>query len=545
MNTRMLKTLMTIFCISQFLLSCGKKSFKELVLAPEVQAIPGLVNADLCTLDPNLVNQQVKIMFVLDISGSNGASAGGRPATDPTRERRYGSLTDWLGARTPNPAEYYTLLEFSGDSTISAPGLQNYDPLYAPFTNELPKFTDVVNEQRGSTTDINATPYKSALNTVINTIRGDAVKAKERAEKGEPATQSTYIIIFLSDGVPTDSQKPEIISIIENDLMELPKNAEYGGFINQITLNTGYYYIDVDVPEARDLLVEMAKVGKGEAYSFDTGKIDFDKLTDVMIKKVSTSLSDLIVNNLNMVWDMEVAQLLPDTDADFISDRMEKLLGSDPNKADSDNNGVRDGIEMILDSKSRPCRDEKCDPKRATAFTGCYKPGTTELLDTDGDGIYDCEELALKTDKDKVDTNGDDLPDYLSLKFSIPATKTANGTDAPPAVTVDSDFDEINNLKEVKLNTPPRLDNNSIKNLKPQQYKISQLSYSSKTGVACYNLEVKDIAFATPTDMLRMYFMENETTQTGRRFFRILDRKAKNYNLELFKDDFTKLLPKQ
>ncbi len=200
---------------------------------------------------------------------------------------------------------------------------------------------------------------------------------------------------------------------------------------------------------------------------------------------------------------------------------------------------------MILDSKGRPCRDAKCDPARATVFTGCLKPGTTQKLDTDGDGLYDCEEIALNTDEEKVNSNGNDLPDYLSLKYSLPATKNANGTNSPPANAVDTDFDGVTNLPEVKLNTPPRLDNKSILNLKPQQYKISQLSYSPKTGVACYNLEVKDISFATPTDMIRIYLMENETTQTGRRFFRIIDKKAYNYSIDLAKDDFSDLVPKQ
>lgn len=543
--TRMIKALTILFTLNLLLTSCGKKAFSDLEQVREVNAVPGIVNADLCTLDPNLVNQQVKIIFVVDISGSNAIEAGGRPATDPTRDRRYGSLTRWLDKRTPNPAEYYTMIEFSGDSTVLPPSLINYDPLYAPFTNEIPTFTNAVNEQRGSTTDTGATPYKSALNTVINTIRGDATKAKERAEKGEPATQSTYIIIYLSDGVPTDSQEAEVISSIENDLMELPKNPDFGSFISQINLNTGYYYVDVDLPEARSILEKMAKAGKGEAYSFDRGEIDFDKLTDVMIKKVTTSLSDLIVNNLNMVWDMEVSSLLPDSDADFISDRMERSMGSDPFNPDSDGNAVRDGVEMVLDSKGRPCRDKKCDPARATVFSGCYKPGTKEILDSDGDGLYDCEEIALSTDEKKVDTNGNDLPDYLSIKYSIPATKNANGTDAPPANSVDSDFDGLTNLPEVKLNTPPRLDNNSVLNLKPQKYKISQLSYEPKTGVACYNLEVKDISFSTPEDMIRIYLMENETTQTGRRFFRIIDKKAKGFNVDLDFDDFKGTPPKQ
>lgn len=526
-------------------IGCGKKSLNPLEQVSESKGVKGDVTPDFCTLDPSLVNQQLKILFVLDISGSNANASGGRDATDPTRSRRYDSLIKWIDKRAGSPNEFYTLIEFSGDSTITAPDLVNYDPDYAPFTNDKAHFGNVVNTQKGSTSDNGATPYKAALNTVINTIKGDAKKAKERADKGEPAVQSTYVVIYLSDGVPTDSQQPEIISLVENDLMTLPKDPTFGSFINQITLNTGYYYVGTDLPAARELLKEMAKVGKGEAYSFDTGDIDYDKLADVIIKKVSTSLSDIIVNNLNMVWDMEAKSLLPDTDSDFLSDRMEKTLGSDPNNPDTDDNGVRDGVESALDSKGRPCRDKNCDPTRANSFPGCYKPGTKELLDTDGDGLYDCEELALSTDYERVDTNGDDLPDFLAIKFAIPAAKEANGTNAPPAKTVDSDFDEVMNLTEVKLNTPPRLDNNSIRNLKPQKYKISQTSFDNKTGVGCYSLSVTDVSYSTPEDMIRIYLMENENNQTGRRFFRIIDKQAKGFGLEITPEEFADAKPRQ
>jgi hypothetical protein len=542
------RKLLTILCALTFTLTqsgCGKKTFDGLEKVSEAQGIKGSVNPDFCTLDPSLVNQQLKILFVLDISGSNAITANGRPATDPTRDRRYGSLSRWLDRRAGNPNEYYTLIEFSGDSTITAPDLVNYDPDYAPFTNDKAHFTNVVNTQKNSTSDNGATPYKAALNTVINTIKGDAKKAKERADAGQPAVQSTYVVIFLSDGEPTDSKEPEILTLIESDLMQLPNDPNYGSFITQINLNTGYYYIDVDLPGARKLLKEMAKVGKGEAYSFDTGEIDFDKLTDVIIKKVSTALSDIIVNNLNMVWDMESRSLLADSDADFLSDRMEKTLGSSPFKDDTDENGVRDGVESLLDSKGRPCRDKDCDPLRANAFPGCYKPGTKELLDTDGDGLYDCEELAMNTDHERVDTNGDDLPDYLAVKFSIPAAKEASGTNSPPASSVDTDFDGITNLPEVKINSPPRLDNNTIRNLKPQKYKISMNSYDQKTGVGCYNLSVTDVTYATPEDMIRIYLMENETNQTGRRFFRIIDKRASGFGLTLSPEDFAGLTPKQ
>jgi len=545
MLSRIWRLCLFLSITSLVIYSCGKKDFQELKKETEINIPKGDINANFCTLDPAQVDQLTKITIVIDKSGSNVIASGGRPATDPDRSRRYKSLEDWLDTRKDNPNEFYTLIEFSGNDTSIPPDLVNI-PDTSPYTNERQKFKDIVTQLRnGGSSDAGATPYKAALTTVIETIRGDAIKAAEEAKKTGIMKTSAHIIIYLSDGVPTDSSEPEIVTMIKETLMKLPQQPIYGPAISQIVLNTGYYYIDVDIAVARSILAAMAKAGKGEAYSFDGGKIDYDRLTDVFIKKVTTKMSDVIVTNLNTQWDLENFGLWGDLDGDFLPDFRELELGSFIDKADSDENGVIDGIEFLVDSKSRPCRDPQCKPERATPFQGCFDPETKELLDIDHDGLSDCDEKAVGTDPERFDSNGDDLPDYLSIKYGIPATKEDDENDpAPPAASVDTDFDGEFNLPEVKVNTPPLIDNSSVNNLKPYKYRISQSSYNSKSGVACYQLAVDDVSYATPEDNIRIYLMENETNQTGRKFIRVVDKKAQDSTVTFNPEDFKLLKPK-
>jgi hypothetical protein len=92
-----------------------------------------------------------------------------------------------------------------------------------------------------------------------------------------------------------------------------------------------------------------------------------------------------------------------DTDGDGVSDVTEQRLGTDPKKADSDDDGVRDNVELTADHSG------------TGDFTG---------VDTDGDGVIDA--LDADDDGDSVptkdelgggatprDTDGDGKADYL------------------------------------------------------------------------------------------------------------------------------------
>ncbi len=117
-----------------------------------------------------------------------------------------------------------------------------------------------------------------------------------------------------------------------------------------------------------------------------------------------------------------------DTDSDGLTDTQEKTLGTDPNNADSDGDGLKDGVEVGADAK-KPIdsdgdgkidaldtdddndgiltKDEIADATAAKVTDDVDGDGKKNWLDTDsdGDGIKDGDE--------KTDADGDGVKDYL------------------------------------------------------------------------------------------------------------------------------------
>lgn len=110
-----------------------------------------------------------------------------------------------------------------------------------------------------------------------------------------------------------------------------------------------------------------------------------------------------------------------DVDQDGLSDEQEKRIGTDPQKPDTDGDGLRDGDELLV-----------------------Y--GTDPLKqDTDGDVLWDGQEVSIyKTDPKKSDTDGDGIPDGVEVTTGTdplatpPATATATGVATSTATAVAS-----------------------------------------------------------------------------------------------------------
>lgn len=121
-----------------------------------------------------------------------------------------------------------------------------------------------------------------------------------------------------------------------------------------------------------------------------------------------------------------------DQDADGIDDRMEILLGTDPNQADSDGDSLSDYIEVYQCSTDPLMTDSDSD-------------GITDGdEDADNDSLTNLEELELGTSPARADTDADLLPDGDE--------KNTYGTDP---LTADTDGDGVADGQERTLGTDP------------------------------------------------------------------------------------------
>jgi outer membrane protein OmpA-like peptidoglycan-associated protein len=100
-----------------------------------------------------------------------------------------------------------------------------------------------------------------------------------------------------------------------------------------------------------------------------------------------------------------------DDDGDLLTNGYEKTIGTDPNKADTDDDGLSD-FEEVTKLKTSPVKaDTDGDGLKDGDEVVKYKTDPLKA-DTDGDGLNDGDEVVkYRTDPLKADTDGDGLND--------------------------------------------------------------------------------------------------------------------------------------
>jgi hypothetical protein len=126
-------------------------------------------------------------------------------------------------------------------------------------------------------------------------------------------------------------------------------------------------------------------------------------------------------------------------------------------------------------------------------------------IDSDGDGLSDCDESILHTDPQLVDSDGDGIPDYWEVLSGL------NPLD-PSDAEQDSDFDGIKNAEEVRRGTPVMQSNS-------EQYAgityIPSTSQDLQYSDACSILKVENIPVVDVPNGNLLQMDVLETTPTG------------------------------
>ena len=93
---------------------------------------------------------------------------------------------------------------------------------------------------------------------------------------------------------------------------------------------------------------------------------------------------------------------------------------------------------------------------KPTPPVSTIKPmGTTQVADSDGDGLTDDEETTLGTDPKKTDTDGDGIPDNQEVGSDPSAPLDTDKDGEINALDIDDDNDTLNTLLENAIGTNP------------------------------------------------------------------------------------------
>lgn len=472
------------------------------------------VRGEVCTTDPDDLRFPVKVLFILDASSS-------MVATDPLG-RRVDAMIEVIDAMREvdpdDPTQQGALIDgvefgviaFGLGANIFTERCDNYDTregCAAGFTNDV---DDALAAAAAAGLAAGTTDYLIALDTAISMLAADMSQSDE-----EDLQNSRYVLLFLSDGIPdADSRfNPGAVCIDgrewlntgeppDGDLVEeladrLDQMQELGRRydVRQLTFNGGYVAAPDTSPPVKacgsTLINAMSEHGDGAFRDFSSGEAINFLFVDYTSYKRVFSLKNLAVTNLNArpfsealyardlrdSLDPTLAAGIIDSDGDGLTDELEALVGSDPGLADTDGDGFSDLLEYRL----RTSGLDPLDPTDADCLADI------DQLDTDGDGLRDCEERFVGTNPKRFDTDNDGFGDGLEHLY---------GTN--PGIVdgmLDVDFDGAGNAQEIRWHSSPTTDD--VRYLSDHAYRYEVHELGIEAARTCYSFDVSNISLAS------------------------------------------------
>lgn len=496
-----------------------------------------------CTQPAAAANFPVKIVFLIDLSGSmcytdpaSGACTPARcdqgpnnPASNPTPPRRLVAVQSIIDKYANNPAVSFSVVTFSSSIHVYPEDVTN-----PPQTFTRDRAALRLDELRNVDS---VTDYQGALSRVKALLSDDMAATAAHRKSELPRTK--YAVLFLTDGTPfphcsrgdpskdnppdiaTCATDPSTCTICQrggdqNLFPDLKAGDDYNEPYQLVQIvdemhrladsyavgDLKFHSVQLQVANAtqccpicfaddptgfgaRALLLAMAQPDKGLGsytlfqHAEDLSFVDYD-FTSLQENFLTRQL---IVYNANEVVTNHGLEV--DSDGDGISDDEEFRLGTDRLNKDTDGDGYSDLFEIRHRSLGFDPLVSQLD--RCMAHSPKC-PGHLPC-DTDGDGLTDCEEYELGTDPELVDSDADGIPDGLEFRLGLDPTRDDTREDL--------DFDGIRNIDEVlNFSSPTMPDTRAREGWAIRT--LTQVQSTDAAGRVCYQFSSKGVTLTTP-----------------------------------------------
>lgn len=199
---------------------------------------------------------------------------------------------------------------------------------------------------------------------------------------------------------------------------------------------------------------KVAEISRGRTYEYHIGKITESR---EFVIETTDNGKTVISNPINIYVDDEeyVHVDYPDTDGDGIADVFEHIYSTDPNKFDTDSDGLNDYEELYLFGTDPLLAD--CDGDSLPDGFEVFQTGTDPLdgnslgndktdgeYDMDDDGLTNYQEFIYSTNTMNADSDNDGLNDYEEI-FTYKTNPSL----------IDTDGDNVSDGDEISLNLNP------------------------------------------------------------------------------------------
>jgi hypothetical protein len=431
-----------------------------------------------CTELPNPADFPVRILFVVDISGSMAISDPPIKGCGlPTCLSRRGlAVEQTLNQYPPGNGIAYGLISFASDAAI-----------LTRAKNGLSGFTADKNQVLAALPSLSAingqTSYDSALSLAYQMLQADMNSLGTSVR-----SRARYEIVFMSDGAPDpDNTGPgeSLPPDVRTDVLNIAGLQTTQG-LALVSLNTVYIHASGtpanEVFQASTLLSGMANLANGQYRQVDSNEsINLFYIEFTSLVRVYGLKSFIVTNRTERPVAAPMGGSVPavDSDGDGLTDAEEALIGTSPILSDTDGDGFSDFLEYQL-------RNSGLDPLYPDD-ANCTQ--STDREDQDGDGLLNCEERFVGTSLQLIDSDADGYSDDLEyLNGTNPVISDARG---------DYDFDSAPNGFELQNHTDPQRNDTADFSQIAYQYTLQeQDADASKLGETCYTFRIDNITLA-------------------------------------------------
>ncbi|XXF79364.1 VWA domain-containing protein [Myxococcaceae bacterium GXIMD 01537] len=458
-----------------------------------------------CSLGANEVVRPIKIVVAMDASQSMNVS-------DPDG-RRAEALVELLDALPQDPEVFVAVVVFAGSTTAyltkddvtGADGFAQVSRL-TPAQREnlsarLLTFTNPDNSPNRDSTD-----FVKPLADIYSLINNDIARSRQDPAQAQALAQARYSLVFLSDGRPSNDQDDELL---RGDAVV--RIRELRDLVEDVRVNTVHVFnpeqpvssecnifedADGGTPDAggcpmliinqnADRLERMATLGGGNFRDFRNNEpINFLDFRFGQVRRAFT-MKDFVASNFSAPPGSPVG--VADSDGDGLTDEEEAAEHTNPNKRDTDGDGYSDGVEVRL----RRLGVDFTPNQVALPDGGGLDPGCPVQLrgvDSDCDGLLDCDEQFVGTNAAVQDSDRDGIPDGVEWRG---LTEGASGD-----LDRDPDSDGLTSRAELRMHMHPNQVDTAHLSTDGYRYQLEADGPPDEQGRQCYRFRVDNVLLA-------------------------------------------------